>query len=606
MKIKTSILISFFVIFGIFFVSFFLFLLLEINFKNSYRESINNNIYQYQMIDISEKLAKTYASLLTDNQNPKLNSEYYLLISKMNSIFSILDTSITNEENTLIYRRIKNRIYFLENSIEEGLKNANRLDFSKNVELLEQINRQEQSIKEDASALIFSELSASIEKQSKAEKTESITFIIGILLIFLVSFGGIVSIISFSKKLSNPLERLSVIAENVLKGNSNQTVDPDLLKLKNEIGILSRSFNSMLVDVENKIYTRTIELQQERARLLSSINSLSLGFILFDSKNNVVLHNSAIEKMFHVSKEKISIDFLNEKLGIKISIEDCLRDEKLCEFKEVDWENKILQIFIAPVFLDEKNKTITDFVLLIEDVTKEKILARTKDEFFTIASHELRTPLTAIKGNAELLEKFLKKETHNEEVLEMLSDIQKESVRLISITNEFLNVSKIEQHQIKLELAPINLNVITRRVAEELQPLALEKKVSIIFDENHNLLGAIGDQDRVHEILTNLIANAIHQTRGGKVTILLENIEKNIKVSVIDTGIGIPPENQQLLFKKFQQAGKSIFTRGEEKGTGLGLYISKLLIEDMGGKIWLEKSEENIGSTFSFTLPAVI
>ena len=443
------------------------------------------------MIDISEKLSKTYSSLLTDSQNPKLNSEYYSLIGKMNSIFSILDTSITNEENALTYRRIKNRIYFLENSIEEGLKNANRLDFSRNVELLEQINRQEQSIKEDTSALIFSELSASIQKQADAEKAESITFKIGIVLILLASSGGVISIISFSKKLSNPLERLSTIAENVLKGNSNQVVDSDLLKLKNEIGILSRSFNSMLVDIENKIYTRTVELQQERARLLSSINSLSLGFILFDSKNNIVLHNNAIENIFHVSKEKISIAFLNEKLGIKISIEDCLRDEKLCEFKEVDWDNKVLQIFITPVFLDEKNKAITDFVLLIEDVTQEKLLARTKDEFFTIASHELRTPLTAIKGNAELLEKFFKKEIHNEEVLEMVSDIQKESVRLISITNEFLDVSKIEQHQTKLELLPINLNVITRTVAEELQPLALEKKVSIIFDENHDLLGAI-------------------------------------------------------------------------------------------------------------------
>jgi len=127
-----------------------------------------------------------------------------------------------------------------------------------------------------------------------------------------------------------------------------------------------------------------------------------------------------------------------------------------------------------------------------------------------------------------------------------------------------------------------------------------------MFNENKDVSNVLGDKNRVRQIVTNLIANALNNTEKGYVSISLSNEGNFVKTSVLDTGSGIQPENQKLLFRKFQQAGKDIYTRGSEKGIGMGLYISKLLVEDMGGDIWLEETKVGVGSVFSFTLPAVV
>lgn len=114
---------------------------------------------------------------------------------------------------------------------------------------------------------------------------------------------------------------------------------------------------------------------------------------------------------------------------------------------------------------------------------------------------------------------------------------------------------------------------------------------------------AYADKDRVGEVLLNLLGNAIKYSEKGTVTVQASLLQGFLKVSVTDAGKGISPEQQSLLFRKFQQAGKSLLTRDTTRATGLGLYISKLLTEQMGGQIFLEKSEPNVGSTFSFTVP---
>jgi len=421
-KIKTELLFSFFIVFTSILVAFLLFVKIETNIKDTYKADADLRISEYEISDFTKQLSTTYSSLLTNPNDKVLNAQYQSLLNKIDVVFSKLDLLITDSNSVPIYNRIKNRTYLLEENIRRGVESAQVADFSKNAEILEQVNRDRSNIESDISSLIFLELQAALNKQAAADQAESVAITIGSAIIFLVVIGSAVFAVAIANKVINPLERLSKLAEYISKGNTDRVVDVDLIKMKNEIGILSRTLNSMIVNVEEKINTRTVELQQERARLLASINSLSLGFILFNPKNEIILKNRAVEHLLSVNEDQLSLDWINKQLGIHISIDDCRKDRSLCEFKEVDWKNKIFRVLVVPVFIDENNEII-GFVLLIEDITEEKLLDRTKDEFFAIASHELRTPLTAIKGNTEIIKTSLSDTIKSPEVLEMINDI---------------------------------------------------------------------------------------------------------------------------------------------------------------------------------------
>ena len=143
-------------------------------------------------------------------------------------------------------------------------------------------------------------------------------------------------------------------------------------------------------------------------------------------------------------------------------------------------------------------------------------------------------------------------------------------------------------------------------VVKELGNLAEEKKISLMFQRpQESPTNVMGDRDRSKEVLLNLCNNSIKYTDKGSVVISIDKQSALVKILISDTGKGIPEENKSLLFRKFQQASNNILTRDNTRSTGLGLYISKLLAEGMGGSITLEKSTIDVGSVFAFNLPLV-
>jgi signal transduction histidine kinase len=244
-------------------------------------------------------------------------------------------------------------------------------------------------------------------------------------------------------------------------------------------------------------------------------------------------------------------------------------------------------------------------VILFEDITPEKLLERNKEEFFAVASHELRTPLTAMRGNAALIRDFFGKTLNEKDMREMLDSIYDSSTRLLKLVDNILHISRLEQNKIVFEKNSFDLNELVKEVVKDLNELAREKSITLVVEEpTYTLPLAYSDKDRVKEILYNLIGNAMNFTKQGSITIRVASEKADyLKCFVTDTGSGILPLNQGLLFKKFQQAGENVMTRDVSKGTGLGLYISKLLVEGLGGEIKLEESVVDRGSTFSFTLP---
>jgi signal transduction histidine kinase len=187
---------------------------------------------------------------------------------------------------------------------------------------------------------------------------------------------------------------------------------------------------------------------------------------------------------------------------------------------------------------------------------------------------------------------------------EMIEDIHASSVRLIQIVNDFLNVSRLEQGKMEYKIENFDLPELIDKKITEVNSIAVPKGIAVQFERPTVAYpSAYGDKDRVGEVLLNLLGNGIKYSDKGAITVQIFLLQGFLKVSVTDTGKGIAPEQQNLLFRKFQQTGKSLLTRDTTQATGLGLYISKLMTEQMGGQIFLEKSAPNVGSTFSFTVP---
>ncbi len=229
---------------------------------------------------------------------------------------------------------------------------------------------------------------------------------------------------------------------------------------------------------------------------------------------------------------------------------------------------------------------------------KDKII-KLKDDFFSMASHEIRTPLAAIKGNSQLLDELYAAK-NDASFKEIIHDMYDSSERLIRLVTNFLDAARIEQDRIPITPEMFVLKTATQSVVDEMKGIASEKNIAIICGVENTDMQVFADKDRVKQVLYNLIGNALKFTDQGSITLKAEQIEGGlIKVYVCDTGRGVSPEGQKALFEKFTQVKAS----DAHKGSGLGLYITKILIQKMGGSIALESSAEGVGTTISFTLP---
>ncbi len=231
-----------------------------------------------------------------------------------------------------------------------------------------------------------------------------------------------------------------------------------------------------------------------------------------------------------------------------------------------------------------------------------EVANRSKSEFLANMSHEIRTPMNAVFGMTSLL---LEMDLANE-AREFLGIIRSSGETLLTVINDILDFSKIDSGKLDLEHIPFRVDHCVEDVLDLLTPKAAEKglELAYLIDEDAPLT-VVGDVTRVRQILMNLIGNGIKFTSAGEVVILVSRVMSEgvtqLHFRVRDTGIGIPPDRQSLLFKSFSQADSS--TTRQYGGTGLGLAISKRLCELMGGMMWVE-SEVGAGSTFHFVIPA--
>ncbi len=471
----------------------------------------------------------------------------------------------------------------------------------------------------DDSPLFIIEVNTDRELFKEGEK--AIRYLVASLVVAGVA-SMVVLVILFNSIAVGRLRKLEKDVKSIRSlGNFSKRVD---VVGVDEIGVLAKDINDMLGSLEisqrllleeeqhvkKKVEEQTKEIREGEAKLFASINSVPNGLIITDKEGNLVLVNQATSRILNLKDIPLTLASLQVLFGDSLLLQEsynkCLDTQRPISIDEVKYGSKLLQIYIAPIyFLGDRKNNITGVVILITDITEPKLIERSKDEFFSIASHELRTPLTAIRGNTDLLKKFyFEKFPEDQSFKEMVSDINEASLRLMGIVNEFLTTSRLELGKIEFAKQGFDIEELVASVIHEFSIPAKDKGLAISLVKLSDPLPKVyADRDRVREVFVNLISNAVKYSDTGKIDVKLKWDGDYLQTSVEDTGRGIPLENQNFLFRKFQQAKRNIYARDTASSTGLGLYICKLLIENMGGQIYLEKSEEGVGSTFTFTLP---
>ncbi|HSX14755.1 MAG TPA: ATP-binding protein [Candidatus Saccharimonadales bacterium] len=415
-----------------------------------------------------------------------------------------------------------------------------------------------------------------------------------------------------TRYVTNPLNKIS---------RTLATKDPNNLE---ELGTSTSEFGQIALLLSQYFRQNRQQLEEAHTRLRASINAFNIGFIMTDANLNITMVNDAARRILFADPKRAKevklaeLERLMPKIKLEQTISNAINTITSHSLGEVPLLEKFLRIYVAPVTESPGQAPVIGSIILFEDITLERSLKRARDEFFSIASHELRTPLTVIMGNAAMIAEHVIPKVKNPELAGMTKDIYDSSRRLIQMVNDFLDTSRLEQNRIKFELTAVDLPELLQGLVKEYQHTVgqqgLELKLEIL--DGRGKIVARADQIKLRQVLINLLSNAVTFTHSGSITMRLESHPDYVRIFVTDTGEGIPPERHNLLFKKFQQAEENILSRatpGSLKpgsardtthGTGLGLYISKMLMEGMGGLIRLESSEPGKGTTFSLTLPA--
>ncbi|MDB5184670.1 MAG: hypothetical protein JWN38_478 [Candidatus Saccharibacteria bacterium] len=367
-------------------------------------------------------------------------------------------------------------------------------------------------------------------------------------------------------------------------------------------------------NIESLVVERTQQLNTEHAKLQAAMDGLSVGLLMTFKDSEAITYNAMLPVILGGKSHpahphgKLSLATLGERLkasefDLIAAIEKCQEAGVSFDAKELTYGDRILRIYGAPI--GHHSSAAIGAVAMVEDITEAKIIERSRDEFFSIASHELRTPLTSIKGNTSMILGYYPEALKDNNLKEMINDIHSSSVRLIEVVNDFLDVSRLEQSKISFNYESVSLEEVVESIVYEMQVVLKDKGLYLKQDKPtlDRLPHVWVDKNRLKQVIYNLLGNAAKFTQEGGITLNAEVDGDMLKVLVIDTGHGMTPASQQLLFRKFQQASSSILTRDTTRGTGLGLYISKMIVESMGGHIQLEKSVEGEGTTFSFTVP---
>jgi PAS domain S-box-containing protein len=355
--------------------------------------------------------------------------------------------------------------------------------------------------------------------------------------------------------------------------------------------------------------------QEEGTKSQAILTSIADGVVVNDTDGKVSLVNPVAERILNMSSDKlIGQDFrtLFSVFGAEGGGEEAIASMKELltssapdvtkSFRmKLTVDDRVIHALLSPVLT--KRGGFLGVVTVLRDITKEVEADRAKSEFVSTVSHELRTPMTSIKGYTDLLHAGAAGPVTTEQ-RRFLRIIKSNTDRLTALVNDLLDISRVETGRVRFELQPVQVGEIVADVVKVLAGQAEAKQQTLTYEVVGGLPDIMGDRNRLNQVFTNLISNAVHYTpEGGGIDVQIYPVEGAVRVDVRDTGIGIAPEDVGHIFDRFYRSDHPLVQ--ETRGTGLGLSIVKMFVEMHGGRIWVE-SEPGEGSIFTLVLPVPV
>ncbi|GAA0364332.1 ATP-binding protein [Bacillus horti] len=394
-----------------------------------------------------------------------------------------------------------------------------------------------------------------------------------------------------STRITSPLRQLKSAADHLAGGDFQANVS---IKSKDEIGELGETFNHMAEQLNDSVQA----LSHEKEQLSSILKSMVDGVITLDVKGQISLINPPAEYMLNTWRYEENVQDSNALPNLFVNIFNKVVETEAEHVGSISAQGRFWTIAMAPLY--NKN-VIRGAVAVIRDMTDENRLDKLRKDFVANVSHELRTPLSMMQGYSEaLIDDIVDSPEERKELAKILND---EALRMGRLVNELLDLARMEAGHVEPQLETMTIDPIVLKVIRKFANRAKEQEVDVIEDVTPSKYKYDVNADRLEQILTNLVDNALrHTSEGGSVTVMMREVEDFVKIEVKDTGSGISEEDLPFLFERFYKADKARTRVKSGTGTGLGLAIVKHLIDAHGGKIHVH-SKLGEGTTFAFELP---
>jgi two-component system, OmpR family, sensor histidine kinase ResE len=395
-----------------------------------------------------------------------------------------------------------------------------------------------------------------------------------------------------SKNLSRPLVQMNEVAEEMAKGHFGGQID---VVTSDEVGRLGQTFNALA----NELASTIAELSKEKDQLSSILSSLQDGVVATDLEGQITLANPPALRWFSsLTLSETGIPDSSKMPKRMLAMFQQVLETRQAVVKEITLLGRYVVVTMTPLY-EPGSDHLRGAVIVLRDVTEERRLDRLRKDFLANVSHELRTPLSMMQGYAEaLLDEFGDDPVQRRELTEIIHD---ETLRMKRLVTDLLDLAKLESGQFQMSLQQEDITSIVRKVVRKFHTLAQERGIDLSADLPTGPIYVLGDFDRLEQVFTNLVDNAIrHTNSGGRVTLSVSASVSHAQVRVSDTGSGIPEEDLPYIWERFYKADKAR-TRGSS-GTGLGLAITRHIVLEHKGDIIVE-SVEGQGTTFTVSIP---